>query len=83
MGKVKIADETYKQIVELALKSGLTEMPVNIASLKALHNAEYGFTERPPENRRSPQVPSQPYRARQRSRCLRLHRRHCRIHEIN
>jgi serine/threonine protein kinase/tetratricopeptide (TPR) repeat protein len=44
-GKVKIADETYKQAVDLALKSGLTEMPVNMTSLKALHSAEYGFTE--------------------------------------
>ena len=44
MGKVKLADETYKQGSELALKSGLTEMPINMMSLKALHNAEYGFT---------------------------------------
>jgi serine/threonine protein kinase/tetratricopeptide (TPR) repeat protein len=45
MGKVKLADETYKQVVELAQKNGLTEMPANMTSLKALHNAEYGFTQ--------------------------------------
>jgi len=45
LGKVKLADETYKQVVELGLKNGLTEMPANMASLKALHNAEYGFTQ--------------------------------------
>jgi eukaryotic-like serine/threonine-protein kinase len=45
MGQVKLADETYQQTAELALKNGLTEMPANILSLRALHNAEYGFTE--------------------------------------
>lgn len=45
MGKVKLADETYKRTVDLALKNGLTELPNNMTSLKALHNAEYGFTD--------------------------------------
>jgi tetratricopeptide (TPR) repeat protein len=45
LGKVKLADETYRQVLELGLKNGLTEMPANMASLKALHNAEYGFTQ--------------------------------------
>jgi eukaryotic-like serine/threonine-protein kinase len=44
-GKVKLADETYKRVVDLGLKHGLTEMPVNMAALKTLHNAEYGFTD--------------------------------------
>jgi hypothetical protein len=45
MGKVKLADETYKQGSELALNSGLTEVPFHMMSLKPLHNAGYGFTE--------------------------------------
>jgi serine/threonine protein kinase/tetratricopeptide (TPR) repeat protein len=45
LGKVKLADETYQRTLDLALKNGLSEMPFNMASLKALHNAEYGFTE--------------------------------------
>ena len=45
LGKIKPGGEIFQRASDLGLKNGLAELPINIMSVEALHDAAYGFAE--------------------------------------
>jgi serine/threonine protein kinase/Tfp pilus assembly protein PilF len=45
LGKVKLASELYQRTADLGLKNGLTELPISVMSVQALHDAAFGLVD--------------------------------------
>ena len=45
LGKVKLAGQLFQRAADLALKNAMTELPINMMSIQALHDATYGLVD--------------------------------------
>jgi len=45
LGKVKLAGQLFQRAADRALKNGMTEFPINMMSMQALHDAAYGLVD--------------------------------------